>query len=150
MRKHDIKCRLCGHRYNDPHGCEVCVQAKQQIMWPASELPILESLAAQSIRLLEANMDRLEEDMNKMEHSLPYHQHIKFACDLARALTSILGEARKLEDKAKSEMQGKPLAEKVELMLDWLVHELPQEHQQHFLEAAVEMLHQKHLLAGPQ
>lgn len=145
MRPHDIKCRLCGHRYNDPSGCEICEPAKRNIIWPESDMPILESLAAQGIRLIEENMNRLENDMRASTSALPYEKHIKHACDLNRALTAILGEARKLEDKARQEVSNKSLAEKAEMMLDWLVYELPQEHQEKFLRAAVERLQAKEL-----
>jgi hypothetical protein len=146
MRPHDIKCRLCGHRYNDPEGCEVCVLAKKNIIWPESDLPLLESLAAQGIRLIEQNMNRLEEDMAAGTGSFPFEKHIRMACDLNRALTAILGEARKLEDKAAREVSNKSLAEKAEMMLDWLVHELPQEHQERFLESAIKALQEKNTL----
>jgi hypothetical protein len=128
----------------------VCVPAKKNIIWPESDLPLLESLAAQGIRLIEVNMNRLEKDMAEGTGSFPFEKHIRMACDLNRALTAILGEARKLEDKAAREVSNKSLAEKSEMLLDFVVHELPQEHQERFLAACIEQLQAKtQLLEAP-
>jgi len=88
-------------------------------------------MAGKSIRLIQLNLDRLEKEMTesiggKSGHF--YAPHAKEAAALAKALATILAEARKLEDRDAKRVAQMTFAERVELWAHWF-KELPQEHQ---------------------
>jgi hypothetical protein len=133
---------MCQKTYNLEQGCVFCEQAKKHIIWPdefSSDLNSLDSMAAQSIRILQANLDRLERDMDSTPTKGFYDKHAVQAGQLARAMATILSEARKLEDRNAKAVQRMGYEERAELFLDF-VEQLPPELKNKTLGKAVRML----------
>lgn len=133
MTPSDIKCRLCQHHYGEAEGCVTCAPAKKNALWPAmtGEDVSLQGMAQKSIRLLQLNLDRLEKEMTQSlggKSGHYYAEHGREAAALAKALATILGEARKIEDREARKVAQMTFSERIELWKEWFA-QLPQEHQ---------------------
>ena len=160
MRPHDIVCRCCQERYNSTEfGCDICLPAKTNIIWPEHDLPMLESVLAQSLRTVTELADDLEADIKdarKTRGRKCFPDHVKAAKMLADANTSLVGEARKLRKEEAQTVKNLSWDEKAELMVG-TVEAMPDEKRRVFLERMVarlravegKLVSEGHLLTEP-
>lgn len=120
MRPNDIVCKICRERYNTSEfGCDICIPAKEAIIWPKAELPILESILAQNIRINEALANELEKEIKATikKRGGVHPSHVGTAKSLTLANVQLVAEARKLRKEDQEQAARLSWDEKVELIV---------------------------------
>jgi len=136
MRPHDIQCRCCHERYNSTEfGCDICLPAKQNIIWPEADLPLLESILAHSIRLVSELAEDLEHEIKaarKKRGRMAYLEHVKIAKMLSDANTTLVAEARKLRKEESQVAKNLSWDQKAEMIVN-VVDTMPSDKRANFL-----------------
>ena len=131
MTPDQIVCRCCQNTYEVIEGCAICETAKANIIWPAlkedNEAADLANLSRRTLRLLASNIKRLEHSMTTSVTREYYPAHGREAAALAKAMSAILTEARKLEEREEKRVKAATFDEQVDIWHDWF-GSLPREH----------------------
>lgn len=134
-------------------GCSVCREAKQHFVIPnLTEFGEtgLGAMIQQQLRILRLATDRLENEMYAGMHWKDTQSknparwrfdpgHHKAAMELAKAATTILGEARKYEKQEAESVANLSPAEKLELIAE-MVKQMPKDHQQELMNVITKQL----------
>lgn len=129
MTPADILCRCCGKDYSVYEGCGVCEPAKRNVVWPAmqeSEVADLIKVSRRIVRMLDKQAKAIEKEI---ELSMGFDPKLaREASLLARAIGSILTEARKLEEREEAKVKTGGFEAQLDIFLEWLAG-LPKEYQ---------------------
>lgn len=127
-------------RYSQPEGCVVCDPAKRNIIWPKEDLPVLGSINAQAIRIIETELEYIEQEQRESlggKKGMPSKERIGSINQLTRALTGLISEGRKLEDKEESRIRNLSQRERALLLVE-AYFELSQEERKWMLDQQVQ------------
>ena len=139
MRLADIRCRQCHKRYTDTEGCVTCLGAKKNLILPERDLPVLESVAAQLITVIEHEIAIVEKEQNSRVSIRSDPDRVKAITALSASMVRVLSEARQLQKQNMAKVQDMTLDEKAELVLEFAA-DLPPEHQRRLGERMVRIL----------
>lgn len=130
MTPADILCRTCGKDYSVYEGCGICEPAKRNIVWPGMQPDVATNLIQVSrrvVRMLDKQAKKIEKELD--EGLGGYNKDLaREASLLARAIGSILTEARKLEEREESRVRQGGFDDQLGIFLEWLGG-LPKEYQ---------------------
>jgi hypothetical protein len=123
MQPSDIKCRCCGEHYNLEIGCDICIPAKTNIIWPEVYLPILESILEQNIRINQECANDVETEIKERRRNKRTGADIRLinaAQKLSNANTGLVSEARKLRKEAAADVASLSRGQKIELLMGFV------------------------------
>lgn len=131
MTPDEIVCRLCGKDYGIPEGCAVCTDAKRNIVWPAmqtSENADLVKVSRRVVKMLDKQCRAIEKELDAVYGGVFHKELVREASLLARAIGSILTEARKLEEAEEKRVKQGGFDDQLGIFIEWLAG-LPREFQ---------------------
>lgn len=131
MTPDEILCRCCGKDYSVAEGCAFCQEAKANIVWPAmqpSENADLVKVSRRVVKMLDRQCKAIERELDSVPGKVFHKELVREASLLARAIGSILTEARKLEEREEARVKSGGFDDQLGIFLEWLAG-LPREYQ---------------------
>lgn len=130
MTPDEILCRTCGKDYGIPEGCAFCEPAKKQIVWPAMQADNadLVKVSRRVVKMLDKQCRAIEKELDAVMGGVFHKELVREASLLARAIGSILTEARKLEEAEEKRVKQGGFDDQLGIFIEWLAG-LPREFQ---------------------
>lgn len=137
----ELRCRLCDYLYSDEEGCETCVPAKRTIVWPSDVTAgrSAEVVGWEVVKVLRRHLERIRKEERDLKHRGLSPQLVDAAVKIGNALTKLIAELRKMEDREREDVRNMSDEKKLRLMLDHVAN-LPRAVREQFLTEAVRML----------
>jgi phosphoribosylpyrophosphate synthetase len=143
-------CRACQRNVFLKDGCIICRDVRRAIRLHGKDNFVihedeLEGVVASTIEVLKVNIDRLYTEMherspkgNDLVDLGPNDKHVKYATELAKALSTIMTQARALEREKQKRIEKMPREEQARMLVAFF-GKMPIERQKEVLEEIVKV-----------
>ena len=127
-------CRLCGHRLKAMDGCDSCLSAKKHFVYPeeTGDRVTTQELTQRTARIMREQIARLTLDQGR-EHKYDA-QLSRELVNLTKALSGLVSEMRRLDEKQEANLASMGYAERCDLIAQEFFARLPEEYQVDFIQ----------------
>ena len=126
-------CRLCGYRLKAMEGCDSCLSAKKHFVYPeeTGDKVTTQELTQRTAKLMREQISRLTLDQSK---GLKYDAQLsRELVNLTKALSGLVSEMRRLDDRQEANLASMGYAERCDLIAQEFFAKLPEEYQVDFI-----------------